>query len=351
MLYNRRSLRISTRVAPAHRNQKKPAQQRRPSATKNNKQIKFFKKNPGQGCHFLLQGTFPTLGSNLHLLQWQEDSLPLSHQGNALSNLCKSKQPVTVCHCKSSRKLFQSLNEVRATLHHSLLCVYLQSGLNVTVALAQLMGNRKEGGLKPEFPGSNPWAQNGLQTSSNLQHVSQDQGLHSTKIYSPPSRYQALELQQREEKKKKRPEAVQCKILDHGDNQGRDPFFYGQLPFTGPFIKQLIIPHCCILLLSYTKILYALGYISGLSMIKHSVDLFVYSFSFNFLNLKQILKNGNKILNLQQSQKNCIMNKGIAIMEILHSLMLCYTLSCIHPAVHYSIQLSIDPSFLWCISK
>ena len=40
-------------------------------------------KNTGGGCHFLLQGTFPTQGSNprlLHLLLRQVDSLPLSHQ-------------------------------------------------------------------------------------------------------------------------------------------------------------------------------------------------------------------------------------------------------------------------------
>ena len=29
------------------------------------------------GCHFLLQGILPTLGSNLHLLHWQVGSLPL----------------------------------------------------------------------------------------------------------------------------------------------------------------------------------------------------------------------------------------------------------------------------------
>ena len=34
------------------------------------------------GCHFLLQGIFPTQGWNLHLLHWQKDSLPLSHQGS-----------------------------------------------------------------------------------------------------------------------------------------------------------------------------------------------------------------------------------------------------------------------------
>ena len=31
------------------------------------------------GCHFLLQGIFPNQGSNLRLLPWQVDSLPLSH--------------------------------------------------------------------------------------------------------------------------------------------------------------------------------------------------------------------------------------------------------------------------------
>ena len=31
-------------------------------------------KNSGVGCHFLLQGIFPTQGLNLHLLYWQADS-------------------------------------------------------------------------------------------------------------------------------------------------------------------------------------------------------------------------------------------------------------------------------------
>ena len=45
-------------------------------------------KNPGVGCHSLLQGTFLTQGSNLRLsclLHWQEDSLPLSHRGRPLN--------------------------------------------------------------------------------------------------------------------------------------------------------------------------------------------------------------------------------------------------------------------------
>ena len=32
------------------------------------------------GCHFLLQGIFPTQELNPHLLHWQADILPLSHQ-------------------------------------------------------------------------------------------------------------------------------------------------------------------------------------------------------------------------------------------------------------------------------
>ena len=44
----------------------------------------FPGKNTGAGCHCLLQGIFPTQGSNpslLWLLHWQGDSLPLSHSG------------------------------------------------------------------------------------------------------------------------------------------------------------------------------------------------------------------------------------------------------------------------------
>ena len=44
-------------------------------------------KNTGVGCHFLLQGIFPTQGWNLCLLRlphWQEDSLPLNHLGSPI---------------------------------------------------------------------------------------------------------------------------------------------------------------------------------------------------------------------------------------------------------------------------
>ena len=44
----------------------------------------FLGKNTGVGCHFLLQGIFLTQGLNPHLLHWQVDSLPLSHQGSPI---------------------------------------------------------------------------------------------------------------------------------------------------------------------------------------------------------------------------------------------------------------------------
>ena len=42
----------------------------------------FPGKNTGVCCHFLLQGIFLTQGSNLCLLHWQSDSLPLSLLGS-----------------------------------------------------------------------------------------------------------------------------------------------------------------------------------------------------------------------------------------------------------------------------
>ena len=43
----------------------------------------FPDKNTAVGCHFLLQRIFLTHGSNLCLLYWQVDSLPLSHHGKS----------------------------------------------------------------------------------------------------------------------------------------------------------------------------------------------------------------------------------------------------------------------------
>ena len=45
----------------------------------------FPSKNTGVGCHFLLQGFFPTQGSNPPLLHWQTDSLPPPRKNNGPS--------------------------------------------------------------------------------------------------------------------------------------------------------------------------------------------------------------------------------------------------------------------------
>ena len=42
----------------------------------------FPRQEYWNGCHFLVQGIFPTQGLNLGLLPWQGDSLPLTHQGS-----------------------------------------------------------------------------------------------------------------------------------------------------------------------------------------------------------------------------------------------------------------------------
>ena len=59
----------------------------------------FPGKNIGVSSHSLLQGIFPTQGSNtclLCLLHWQVDSLPLSHLGSPLSSLT-TDQTCTPC--------------------------------------------------------------------------------------------------------------------------------------------------------------------------------------------------------------------------------------------------------------
>ena len=42
----------------------------------------FLGKNPGVGCHFLLQGIFLTQGSNLHVLHLRQNLIPPSHPGS-----------------------------------------------------------------------------------------------------------------------------------------------------------------------------------------------------------------------------------------------------------------------------
>ena len=50
----------------------------------------FSGQNTRVGHHFLLQGIFPTQGSNLSLLHWQADSLPLVPPGKPLGSDLKA---------------------------------------------------------------------------------------------------------------------------------------------------------------------------------------------------------------------------------------------------------------------
>ena len=49
--------------------------------------MEFFKQEYQVGCQSLLQGVFLTQGWNPHLLHWQVNCLPLSHQGSPLQSM------------------------------------------------------------------------------------------------------------------------------------------------------------------------------------------------------------------------------------------------------------------------
>ena len=69
-------------------------------------------KDTGVGCHALLQGIFPTQGSNMHLLHWQADSLSLHHLETLLSTRLYSNFSYSLIYTKNSgnfKCLFSSL--------------------------------------------------------------------------------------------------------------------------------------------------------------------------------------------------------------------------------------------------
>ena len=66
--------------------------------------MEFLGKSTGVGCHFLLQGIFPTQGQNLGLPHCGQKLYHLSHQGSPLVTLIKKK--------KKKRKRIQ-INKIR----------------------------------------------------------------------------------------------------------------------------------------------------------------------------------------------------------------------------------------------
>ena len=69
----------------------------------------FPDKNTGVGCHFLLQGIFPTWGLNPRLLRWQADSLLSSPPGKPKPHIFLAAsliQPSPQSQCFYTRLLF-----------------------------------------------------------------------------------------------------------------------------------------------------------------------------------------------------------------------------------------------------
>ena len=62
----------------------------------------FPAKNTGVGSHFLLQRIFLTQGLNTHLLDWQADSSPLSHQVGPRTTIWPSN-PTELSHGQNNK--------------------------------------------------------------------------------------------------------------------------------------------------------------------------------------------------------------------------------------------------------
>ena len=69
--------------------------------------LDFPGKNTGMGCHFLLQGIFPTQGWNLGLPHCRQTVYHLSHQGSLWVDLKHRKEVTTGMKC--GRVIFSSL--------------------------------------------------------------------------------------------------------------------------------------------------------------------------------------------------------------------------------------------------
>ena len=81
----------------------------------------FQDKNTEVGCHFLLQGIFLTLRSNLHFLQWQSNSLLPSHLGSPCNSI-----PPAFCSLLVLIKLYYQ-------------CTYLSSQLAICSLRAMIL--------------------------------------------------------------------------------------------------------------------------------------------------------------------------------------------------------------------
>ena len=71
----------------------------------------FQARNTGVGCHFLLQGIFPTQGFNPHPLHGQADSLPLRPMGSLQRKclICTHTNTHTYTHIYTQWNIYLSL--------------------------------------------------------------------------------------------------------------------------------------------------------------------------------------------------------------------------------------------------
>ena len=110
-------------------------------------------KNTGVISHFLLQGIFPTQGSNLHPLDWQADTLPLSHQGSPMLLIISPKYRMFVHPpfpnsfvdtLTPNVMVFLGLHEVRVRPHDGVGgCIKRGKSLSLPWAQAQRKGHMK----------------------------------------------------------------------------------------------------------------------------------------------------------------------------------------------------------------
>ena len=84
--------------------------------------MEFLGKNTRVGCYSLLQGIFPTQGSNLHLshlLHWQENSLPLCYLGSPLLKYAFIYLYIAFSVCQNHDKLGSSNLDYKHLLRNS----------------------------------------------------------------------------------------------------------------------------------------------------------------------------------------------------------------------------------------
>ena len=86
-------------------------------------------KNTGVGCHFQLQGIFPTQRLNPHLfclMHWQGDSLPLHHLGRPFSmGTAVTQWCLILCNLMDCSPLGSGAGPILTTHSISELCVLL----------------------------------------------------------------------------------------------------------------------------------------------------------------------------------------------------------------------------------